>query len=276
MIASKRQSLGKWAQTEDDRIDVAEAALELAALERPDTPLAPYRAHLAEIGQMMVEQAGGRQLPLGERLGILVRVLVDRFDYRGEADSADDLADADLIRVIERRRGLPVALGVLYLHAARAAGWTMTGLNFPGRFLVRLETESGVRAILDPFSCGEAVTPRRLRRLLKEAMGPLAELAPANYQPMTNREVLLRLHNNVKVRLLRAGRLESALAAVEAMLALAPDAPELWREIGLIQSRIGNLCAAVTALERYMTLAPECPSRHRAGELLRELYGRLL
>ena len=61
----------------------------------------------------------------------LARTFCERFDYRGDSETYDDTQNADLIRVIRRRRGLPVALGILYLHAARAQGWPAVGLNFP-------------------------------------------------------------------------------------------------------------------------------------------------
>ena len=44
------------------------------------------------------------------------------FRYRGDEETYDDLDNANLMRVIERRKGLPVALGILYLYAARSQG----------------------------------------------------------------------------------------------------------------------------------------------------------
>ena len=35
------------------------------------------------------------------------------------------------------RRGLPVALGIIYISAARTLGLQARGVNFPGHFLVR-------------------------------------------------------------------------------------------------------------------------------------------
>jgi regulator of sirC expression with transglutaminase-like and TPR domain len=58
------------------------------------------------------------------------------------------------MRVIDRRKGLPVTLGILYLHAARAQGWSIVGLSFPGHFLLRID-HKGARAIIDPFNDGQ-------------------------------------------------------------------------------------------------------------------------
>ena len=67
--------------------------------------------------------------------------------------------------------GLPVSLGILYLFAARAQGWSATGLNFPGHFLIRLESSDGQRVIIDPFYNGRSLEIQSLRELLKVVRG---------------------------------------------------------------------------------------------------------
>lgn len=46
--------------------------------------------------------------------------------------------DADLIRVIDRRPGLPVSLTILYVAAARRIGWHADVLNTPGHVMGNL------------------------------------------------------------------------------------------------------------------------------------------
>jgi regulator of sirC expression with transglutaminase-like and TPR domain len=60
------------------------------------------------------------------------------------------------MRVVDRRRGLPVALAILYIAAARYQGWPICGLNFPGHFLLSLEL-GGARGIVDPFDGAQAL-----------------------------------------------------------------------------------------------------------------------
>src|SRR3546814_18868046 len=83
------------------------------------------------------------------------------------------MSNADMMRVIDRRRGLPVALGILYLHGARAQGWPICGLNFPGHFLLRLDL-GAERTIIDPFHGGETRDAAALRALLKTMAGEAA------------------------------------------------------------------------------------------------------
>src|SRR6516162_9990102 len=161
----------------------------------------------------------------------LNEIILLKNGYSGDELSYDDLQNANLMRVVDRRKGLPVALGILYIHAARAQGWDIAGLAFPGHFLVRLADGAG-RVIVDPFHAGQICGASELRELLKAAAGRDSELLPEHYEPVSDREVLLRLQNNLKARLLQAQQNDRALMVVETMLMLAPDLAELWREAG--------------------------------------------
>jgi hypothetical protein len=63
----------------------------------------------------------------------------------------DDPQNANLISAIDRRREMPVALGILYIHAAGAAGFDASGLNSPGHFLLRIGLRGG-KTFMDPFN----------------------------------------------------------------------------------------------------------------------------
>ncbi|MGQ0662737.1 MAG: SirB1 family protein [Pseudomonadota bacterium] len=260
-------------RAEDAAIDLAGTALALASLDHPGADLRPYREHLAALAQALGAEAGQRGAGLAARLAALGAVLVEGFGYQGAREDYDDLANADLMRVIDRRRGLPVALSILWLHAGRAQGWTMTGLNFPGHFLIRLEG-AGEGAILDPFNAGRRMAHSDLRDLLK-AMTGAPELAPEHCAPVGNRALLLRLQNNIKLRLLRQANFAGAATALERMTLIAPAEPSLWHECGLVHARLGNLRAALGALEEALRLAGSEASRHRIEQELAELKGRL-
>jgi regulator of sirC expression with transglutaminase-like and TPR domain len=254
---------------EDEDLDLAEGALALAAVSRPSVSLAPYRAHLAQLAADVAPAMG-----LEARITAVNAVLYARHGYEGDAASYDDLDNANLIRVIDRRRGLPVALGILYLHMARAQGWQAEGLNFPGHFLLRLEN-GRERAIVDPFHAGLTRSPSDLRDLLKVSAGADAELTPRLYESVSNRQVLLRLQNNVTSRLAKAGKYEEAIESLDAMILLAPHAARLWFERGAYQAKLGNLTAAIASLETFIARAESPGARSEAMALLATLKRRL-
>ncbi len=254
-------------------LPIGEAALALASYERPRVGLARYRQHLTTIARDVGRHSGAGG-DLAARVQALNEIILLKHGYSGDELNYDDLQNANLMRVVDRRKGLPVALGILYLHAARAQGWDSVGLGFPGHFLVRL-TEGAERLIVDPFHGGRVCDAATLRELLKAMAGQEVELAPEHYAPVADRDVLLRLQNNLKSRLMQAGRHERALRVVETMLLLAPDLAELWHEAGLLNARLGNMRAGANALEEFIIRAPEGTARHQAAAILQQLKSKL-
>jgi regulator of sirC expression with transglutaminase-like and TPR domain len=257
----------------DETIDLAEAALLLAALDAPGTSLAPYRRHLAELAANLADIAPDGKHSLDARVAALRQVLAGQHGYAGDKRTYDDPQNANLIRVIDRRRGLPVALGILYLHAARAQGWRAAGINFPGHFLITLEDDEE-RVIVDPFERGAEIDLGTLQQMLKSALGAEAELQPEYHAAMTNRGVLLRLQNNIKQRARDAGDHHRAAAVVEGMLAIAPEIPDLWREAAELRTEIGEMRSALHALDRFLLLADDS-QRSEAMALRRNLATKI-
>jgi regulator of sirC expression with transglutaminase-like and TPR domain len=264
------ESVGKQS---DETIDLAEVALLLAALDRPQTDLGPYRRHLAALASDLADIAPLKTAPLDLRVAALREIVSNRHKYAGDRQTYDDLANASLLAVIDRRRGLPVALGILYLHAARAQGWRATGINFPGHFLIAVEDDEE-RIILDPFDRGAEADLTKLQAMIRTAMGPDAVLQPEFTAAMTNRGVLLRLQNNIKTRARDAGDHKRASGVVDSMIAIAPEIPDLWREAAELRTEMGELRAALAALDRYLLLSDDS-ERADAMALRRQLATRI-
>jgi regulator of sirC expression with transglutaminase-like and TPR domain len=252
---------------------IAEAALALACLDRPQVDLARYREHLAALASEVGTVARGSEETMG-RSAALNAVIAGAYGYRGDSLTYDDPQNANLMRVIDRRKGLPVALGILYLHAGRAQGWRMAGLAFPGHFLLRLEGRDGF-CILDPFHEGAVKGAADLRALLKSVAGSDQELSSAHYAVVPDREVLLRLQNNIKLRLMESGRSEAALAVIESMLVIAPDRAEFWREQGVVNASLSNFGAAIRSLEASLERERDSQRRFATAALVQDLKTRL-
>ena len=257
----------------DDEIDLADAALLLGALDMPNASLAGYRDHVERLGEDVAALARAGE-PLERRRRHVNAVLFDAHGYAGDAESYDAPENANLLQVIDRRAGLPVSLGILYIHAARAQGWAVDGLAFPGHFLVRLE-EGDRRVIVDPFHRGQMLEAGHLRGLLKQFQGVDAELEPGHYAPVGNRSILLRLQNNIKSRALQANDSARAAAILERMLLIAPDAGGLWHELGAVRARLGTIKGAVDALERSLACPLPDSARPRVEAALASLTTKL-
>ena len=266
MIERALRAVGTLA---DEEIDLADAALLLGALDMPNVSLKRYRDHVERLaGDVSALARAGE--PLERRRRHLNAVIFDAHGYAGDAETYDAPENANLLQVIDRRVGLPVSLGILYIQAARAQGWVVDGLAFPGHFLVRMD-EGDRRVIVDPFHWGQLLEADHLRGLLKQFRGADAELEPSHYAPVGNRAILLRLQNNIKSRALQASDSARGAAILERMLLIAPEAGGLWHELGMVRARLGTIKGAVEALERSLACPLPEAARSRVEAALASL-----
>ncbi|MSO96934.1 MAG: tetratricopeptide repeat protein [Rhodospirillaceae bacterium] len=248
-------------------------------MDQPTSDLSFYRDHVRAIADAVsdyvAQKKWGDNLAPDEMVEALNSAMVEQFRYAGDDETYDDLDNANLMRVIDRRRGLPVALGILYLAAARAQSWAAAGLNFPGHFLIRIESRDGRRIIVDPFHKGRVMGAPELRELLKVVSGSSVELEASHYRPVGNRDVLIRLQNNVKTRRLDKGQIQDAVDAVENILLLAPNSLSLWREAGVLHMRAGHLKRAIESFDKFVAMAQDSPDRTKIAKVVQELRERI-
>ena len=232
LVAIGRQS--------DADIDIAQAALLLARLDLPDVERDPYCAHLEDLRAAAVE---GVSLTVGLR-----QVMYEVNGYRGDSDNYDDGDNANLLQVIDRRKGLPVALGILCIHVARAWGGVINGTAFPSHFLLRL-IECDEFIYLDPFDSLRVMDDTAVQALFVQMHGTTSRFDQAYLQPVSDRAVLLRLQNNIKVRAYQAGEIKRALQVAERMMMLAPALGELRLEVAGLLAEAGMMRSAMKTLE---------------------------
>lgn len=263
----------------DADIDLAEAALALGLIFLPGIHIDRYRQHLRKLIEHAGEEYNARlrlkqEDTLQLRVDVLRKIIHESHGYEGDEKNYDDIDNANLIRVIERRKGLPVSLGIIYIVIARQLGWVCDGLSFPGHFLIRLEKGSE-RVILDPFKGGREMNASDLRQLLKSIIGKNAELSHDYYNAVPNREILVRLENNLKKRLIDGEDYGQAIQVAEVIGAISPEEYRIYLDKGVLYARLGQRQQAVTALETYIAMTPHASERQQANALLQQIKSAL-
>jgi regulator of sirC expression with transglutaminase-like and TPR domain len=243
---------------EDDAIELDTAALQLAALDHPGIDLDPYLDLLKGIAERLVV-VGGTATTARARANMLARVLASEFRFTGDSHHYDDPANADLIRVIDRRRGLPVSLTILYVAAARRAGWCLAPLNMPGHVLARVNATTNP-VLIDPFSSGQVVHSEQLAREYGGMLGPTPVPAVDQLAPMANRQVLVRLLMNQGSRADAAGDRARALTLYERMTIIAPTHSQAWWEFARLQLHGGDVVGARASLAAILEVTRD-PTR---------------
>ena len=224
----------------DEEFPLFEAAVACALHEAPARDPVPARRLMTEAA----EKLQGRLKAITASVALAATLSGD-LGFTGDMEGYDHPDNADILTVCARRKGLPVALGIIWLETARRCGLKLSGTDFPGHFLLRLEVEDGVVAI-DPFTDGHLVPPPDLvRRALHAGLSPaVAGRLDALVAPATDRGVLLRLQNNLHSRAVEAGDHERAERAALRRALICPYEPRLWLDLAAAREALGSLSGA--------------------------------
>ena len=234
----------------DDDFPLFEAALACAIHDDPDRDTEPALTLAGEAAKRLIAR-----LKTESPEEAVAEALAGDLRLNGDLLSYDHPDNADIIAIAERRKGLPVALGVFYLHAARQAKLDLFGVDFPGHFLLRIETEEGPLA-LDPFSEGRVVLPSELsRRALRTGLMPdVAAKLELLMAPISDRAVLIRLQNNIFARAQQARDWPRAERSALRRALLNPSDHRPWLDVAAAREGQGALAGALQALTKAQIL----------------------
>ncbi|MBI3002395.1 MAG: tetratricopeptide repeat protein [candidate division NC10 bacterium] len=250
-------------------IDLAEAALLIAAEEYPDLDVAAYLALLARMGEEARRRTAGAQSP-GSALQALNRYLFDELGFAGNAEDYYDPRNSYLNEVLERRTGIPITLSTVYMAVARHGGLPIRGVGFPGHFLVKLEGE-GEEIVLDPFNRGAILTETDCRKLLHRETEGRAVFSRDLLEATGTKAILARMLGNLKGIYSATRQYAKALSCVERILLLAPDASREIRDRGLLLAQVQRTEEAIQALLRYLKQTPAPEDAEKVREQVRAL-----
>lgn len=267
--------LDKVGQSKDTEIDLAQASLVMAALDSPGISLERYQNHIKKmIGETAERHAAlikeGADDDAATQLAALKYVIADTHSYDGDRETYDDLQNVNLMRVIDRRKGMPIAISLLYIHVGLAQGWDIVALSFPAHVVCRLDKD-GQRILFDPFNGCSILQAANLREMLKTLVSPDAELASEYYESASRRELLIRMQNNIKLRQIEMEDYMGAVKTIEIMRRIDPEEYRLLLDAGVLYARTNQGLAAVEALEEYIEKAPSKADQHDALILLQQI-----
>lgn len=260
---------------EDSELNLFEIALAFALPSHRGVNLQRYRLHyvglLDELKSAYKSVQHHENLIEGRRQ-VLQTVLYEKQGYIGDDRDYDNLENADMIRVIDRRMGMPITLCILAVQLCRDLGWDAEGINFPGHFIMRLD-DGANRLLVDPFQGFKILEASDLRTIIKKTQGANAELSADFYVPAPNRDIVLRLHNNVKLRLIEQERYEEALESLSVAKAILTEEFRLWFDSGIVQARMEQPLAAISDLQHFIAHCPgqaEVQEAHRIIQSLKK------
>jgi regulator of sirC expression with transglutaminase-like and TPR domain len=245
------------------RIPLAEAALWIAAEEYPNLDVEAYVDRLDELAE--VTRRAVFPCAAEDRAARFNDFLFGELGFAGNTESYDDPRNSFLNDVIDRRRGIPISLSLVYTEIGTRLGLPVVGVGFPGHFLVKWLAPAEL--LVDAFH-GRVISRDECSERLRTSFGPNATLDERMLAPASPREILTRWLRNLKQNYLARGDFVRALAAVDRIVMIAPDEAAEIRDRGILYHRVECYAAALADFERYLKLAP---NDLMAGEIRRRL-----
>lgn len=241
-----------------------EAALWIAA--EHDSEVNP--AALLENFKTLQQRISGSlpMLPVSELAQPLLRCMNDLGFAQDDANPLRAQA-ALLNRVLERRRGQPLALGLIALQLAKGLEIPLVGVNFPGHFLLRVP---GADHLLDPCG-GRRLYPNDCRELLHRQYGPDLKLSAEHLTTAEPLQMLQRLSRNLRQLHLANDDYIGALIDAERVLELGNGTTADYLARASLYQRLDCPNAERFDLEHALLLTDDPIQRIRLTERLGHL-----
>ena len=245
-----------------------DAAILVARTLDPDIDATAVDAELEglAVGAMSAVSAAA---PLSVRAASLCAFLKGACGFGGDPERYYEIDNSRIDRVLDTRRGLPIALAVIYVEVGRRYGLDAEGVNFPGHFLVRFADDSDT-VLVDPFA-GTRLDTDDCRRLLKVTQGEHAELSEAHFAPATALGVLVRMLNNLKQLALGESRHADALRFSDFILIAAPEMVFEHGDRAALYERLGKPELALAELAILRPHLSDARAQARLEEEVRRL-----
>jgi regulator of sirC expression with transglutaminase-like and TPR domain len=167
-------------------------------------------AALAELDRLGAELAPAAGSGCVAQVEAVRELLGGRHGFAGDREEYDHPDNSMLDLVLERRRGLPIGLSVVYVEVSRRAGIALAGVGLPGHYVVG-HFGQDPPLLLDPFNRGAPVE---------------AAASEVDLRAWRPHETALRMLNNLVGSYQRRADLARAIRAAEMRLELPVGAGE--------------------------------------------------
>jgi regulator of sirC expression with transglutaminase-like and TPR domain len=242
-------------QRESD-VDLGLAAALVAAEHYPALDVDAVIAELDRLAAAVAPRLEHAANPL-ERLRMLVDFLRVEVGLRANTESYYDPRNSFLNEVLARGLGIPISLAVVYLEVARRVGIPLRGVGFPQHFLMKHGSDPEV--FLDPFAPDRPLGRAECVEMLGRVSGGRLQFDDAYLEPVSNRQIIVRMLTNLKLIFLSSQELDRAIDCIDRILIVSPDQIGEFRDRGRLHAHLGNVVLAQEDLESYLMHAPTAP-----------------
>lgn len=194
------------------------AAFILARFDNPTLRTKEYRHKLDQFAER-IEADVRYSLSESQKMHKVLDLVFTELEFSGSTTDYYNPKNSYLNRVIDRRQGLPISLGLIVLFIARRLELPFRGVSMPIHFMLMYKSEQE-KILIDPFDHGKIVTYNQCFYFLEQnGVTPKS----GHFQPSGEAAILARCIRNLinsyqkKDMTRKAESLKSLLQTVEMM-----------------------------------------------------------
>jgi len=238
----------------DDQINLAEGALMVARMEYPELNI---ESCLQEIHQLAdeIRDTLSENPNAGETLTQINKILFHTKGFEGNSEHYYDPKNSFLNDVLERKLGIPVSLSILYIELGKELDLPLSGISFPGHFLVKLDIDDGA-IVLDPYFGGISLSEDDLEDRLQEFYGD--KLKKSHFygllETCSNKNIITRILRNLRNLYMDEEKFEKALKMADYMVDIDDDQADALKARASIYDKLECSVPAVKDYQRYLKI----------------------
>ena len=239
---------------EDEKIDLIRAALVIARTEYPNLDIEEYAGRIERMARRVAEAAA--DLDQQRTLAALNRVIFEQSNLRGNREDYYDPRNSFLNDVLDRGLGIPITLSIIYMEVAGRVGFPLSGVGMPGHFLLKHYGDSEQEILIDCFNRGDILSRQDCQSRLDEIYSGEMKLRPEFLHPISRRQILTRMLNNLKTVYLSTRNFRKALPIADLILVIYPRSAEDVKQRALLRYSMGLHGLAAEDLDEYLKISP--------------------
>jgi regulator of sirC expression with transglutaminase-like and TPR domain len=177
--------------------------------------------------------------------------------FRGNTADYYNPLNSFLNDVLDRRLGIPITLSLLYMEVGRRIGFPLFGVGMPGHFLLKHYDVAGHSTLIDVFEGGLIVTEEDCQKKLNAIWDGQLVMQPQFLLPVTRRQMLTRMLNNLKTIYLSQRNFRKTLKVVDLILVSYPRSPEDVKQRAVLRYNLDDYRGALADFEEYVRMLPD-------------------
>lgn len=251
------------------RADLERVAIEIASDLDPAVDPEKTLSRLDELA----DRVRPRVVDPGNVLAVLRQinwVLFVEEGFQGDEDDYYDPRNSLLHEVLDRRRGIPISLSLVYRGVARRLGVELEGVNLPLHFVLRTMPPAPERFI-DPFHAGRLLDRQACLALVASLGGQPPACSDESFAPCSDRQFAARMLLNLVHIYQMQSELVPLVPLLSRLVQLESGSAVLHIQLAEAYRGLGQPGAALRSVESFLDRTPAVTPATQALVMLRSM-----